>query len=633
MVPALLAVAVTVTSIVAIDPQEVRSAAPSYHGLPISPRNVCIKLLSSADASGALNFANDHPLIDPGVTPVAIAHGFFVYALTSSVDAELALDSLRRSSDVAIANPALLGRDGSDVYMTDQIIVKWRKEVSGQLRDSLNEQLTEIAEQPDPERPHHQFVRMRGGSETTALDVSDEFVASGLCEWAKPNLIWRPILNDVSHNFWPRQWNYRRNGIDSAGIDADSAWYLSKGSSNVTVAVIDIGFPWDSINGRVDHEDLSVSNPILGWDVVGESFADPLADSNPYFPCSGPPPWVDRPCNCSHGIEVLGLIAADQSDTIGIRGLAPKCDFVAIKVLDDNNGWTTDSLFAEAFRYAWQTAGAQVVSISIGATPDVYGGWSDTTKSWIWYDELYLMYQNGITVCAAAGNLGGDVEPPADGAGVFAVGATDSADALWFYSAHGGRLDFVAPAGGHPADRTDCPDSLSNFWTLDVMGDSGYVPDRSGGECGDSKNYECRGTGTSVAAPEVAGLSALILSRRSDFISSGDPRAIVFDIIKNTCDDLGAQGPDDDYGYGRINVFRAMCAVSRGDCNWDGLLNVSDCVLVFDEVFRGGSAPALFAGLSDVNCDGNKSITDYTLLYNHVFRSGDPPGVCYEFSY
>lgn len=629
----LLAVAITIATTTIHDVEDSPSASTSSETPRISPTSVCIKLAESQDENRALEFANGHPLINPEIAPLRISHGFFVYTLIEGTSAATAFDSLRRSDDVAVVNPVLLGRDGSDVYMTDQIIVKWRDGVSQRLRDSLNQELTEIAELPDPARPQHQFVRMRGRSGKTAVEVSDEYVASGHCEWAKPNLIWRPILNVDTDNFWPRQWNYRRNGIDSAGIDADSAWYLSKGSPYVRVAVIDIGFPWDTSTNRVVHEDLNASNPVSGWDVVGGSVGDPLADADLYFPCTGPPPWVPRPCVCSHGLETLGLIAADQSDTVGIKGLAPQCSFVAIKALDDNNGLTTDSLFAAAFRYAWETAEAHVVSVSLGATPDYLGGWSDTLKSWIWYDELDLMRQNGIIVTVAAGNDGGAVEPPADGAGVFAIGATDTTDTRWYYSAYGGRLDFVAPAGGHPAGKPSCPDSISNFWTLDVMGDIGFVPTNAGGGCGSSGHYMCRGTGTSVAAPQVAGVAALILSRRPDFIGSGDARTIVYDILQNTCDDLGTAGKDTEYGYGRINAFRAMCAVSRGDANWDGILDILDCIKIYNEVFRGYPPPALYSGLSDANCDGVKDITDYYRVWDYVMNGAALPPICYLDNY
>jgi subtilisin family serine protease len=271
------------------------------------------------------------------------------------------------------------------------------------------------------------------------------------------------------------------------------------------------------------------------------------------------------------------------------------------------------------------------VSISLGASP-VFE-WSDTTKQWIWYDELDLMRQNGVIVCAAAGNFGYDVEPPADGPGVFAVGATDSSDVRWYYSAYGGRLDFVAPAGGHPADKTSCPDTLSNFWTLDIMGDTGFVPWQSGGECGDSKDFMCRGTGTSVAAPQVAGVAALILSRRPDFIGSGDARTIVYDILQNTCDDLGTAGKDTEYGYGRINAFRALCAVSRGDVDCDGVIDILDCIRIYNEVFRGYPPPALYPGLSDANCDGVKDINDYYRVWNYVMNGAAAPPICYLDNY
>lgn len=594
-------------------------------GLPVSNSQVCVKLLNGSSDDASLQFANDYGYIDAGEAPSALGVGFYIYRVNGSFPVAEVIDSLRANREVAVANPVYIGSDGSNVYATDRIIVKFRQEASGRERDSLNALFASVADIPDYDRPRHQYLTIRHGTGQNAADVCALYMESGLCEWAKPNFVWTPILNTIP--LWDKQWHFRNNGTDTAGIDADSAWYLSKGSAGIKVAVIDLGFPWDAANSRVAHEDLNASNPVSGYDVVGRTWYPPdnAPDNNPFWPCYSP---SQADCKCSHGIEVLGLLAADQSVNAGLRGLAPNCTYRAIKALADLDGQTTDSLFAAAFHYAWTTFGAHVVSTSLGYP--LYGG--DST---IWYDELADMAQNGIIVTVAGGNHGW-VEPPADAQGVFAVGATDMWDERWFYSAVGGRLDFVAPAGGttDTIPDWDCIDTMSEFWTLDIMGDSGFVPSMSGGACGSvTSHYMCRGTGTSVAAPQVAGVAALILSRRPDIVASGDPRTIVFDILKNTAEDLGTPLKDDEYGYGRINAFRAMCAVSRGDCNWDGIYNMPDLVAVLNEAVRGGSPPALFHGLSDINCDGIKNIQDYLRLQDYIFDGGTPPDVCYKFNY
>jgi len=131
---------------------------------------------------------------------------------------------------------------------------------------------------------------------------------------------------------------------------------------------------------------------------------------------------------------------------------------------------------------------------------------------------------------------------------VIAVGATDENDERWYYSNYGPELDVVAPSGGGY-------DEGVIMWTTDISGDDGCNPNAEhdpphGDVNGDY--YQWSG-GTSSATPEVAGLAGLILSVNSNLTSD----QVQF-IIERTSDDKGDPGRDDYYGWGRINVYKAM---------------------------------------------------------------------------
>jgi len=133
-------------------------------------------------------------------------------------------------------------------------------------------------------------------------------------------------------------------------------------------------------------------------------------------------------------------------------------------------------------------------------------------------------------VFASTGNDGAAVVSPASLPGVLAVGATDRTGALAPFSARGPQVVLVAPG----------TDIVSTF---------------NRGTDGKPGGYNVPATGTSFAAPIVAGAAALVWSKYPRLTAAG-----VLNRLIRTADDLGPPGRDDQTGFGELNVVRALTA-------------------------------------------------------------------------
>ncbi len=325
-------------------------------------------------------------------------------------------------------------------------------------------------------------------------------------------------------------------------IDANMAWFTSEGSEDVTVAVIDTGID-------LTHPDL-VNNIVAGYDFVNN-------DANPSYDVAGSG-------NASHGTHVAGIIAATANNAVGVAGVAPRVKIMPLRVLDDSgNG---NSLNAElAIEYAIDH-GAKVINMSLST------GSFDSS-----FDlSLGLAWQAGVTVVAAGGNnnLGLTLTPPQDPS--FNV------------------LDCVSPVCNDVVNITGQPGCVgtcdygnivlgvasidSSSVRYNGTGASDYnatVPDPSndtmlpidvaapgvGIESTIIGGYGTK-TGTSMAAPEVAGLAALLRSA-----SPGLTVTEVRDRIRAMTDNIDALQSATDcggatcagkVGTGRINAAHTV---------------------------------------------------------------------------
>jgi subtilisin len=230
-----------------------------------------------------------------------------------------------------------------------------------------------------------------------------------------------------------------------------------------------------------------------------------------------------------HGTHVAGIVAA-RDDGAGVVGAAPQAIVYALKVLDATGTGAFSSVIA-ALQWAVDN-GVQVTNNSYGSSQDP----GDIVRQA--FDNAEAA---GLLHVAAAGNSGtclgsGDnVEFPARYASVVAVAATDSLDASPCFSSTGPDVELSAP--GVEVNST--------------------IP--GGG-------YQLF-SGTSMAAPHVAGTAALILSQGvvSDTNGNGRVTDEVRQRLISTAQDLGAEGHDTWYGYGLVDARAATGATAPRD--------------------------------------------------------------------
>ncbi len=330
--------------------------------------------------------------------------------------------------------------------------------------------------------------------------------------------------------FFDLQW-----GHDA--VNAPEAWNAGVFGAGVRVAVLDDGI--DS-----DHPDLAPNlNVTLSTSFVpGETFE--YIENYPGDPFS-------------HGSHTSGTVAAADNG-IGTIGVAPEAELVMVKVLSSLTGSGSFEGVVEGIVYA-ADIDADVINMSLGAyfprTPDAKEVAVLTTAL---NRAAAYAYQNGTTIIASAGNEAADrdhdknwLSLPADSPHIisvsstapigWAVDPTTSLDEPVFYSNYGqSAIDFAAPGGNveYPGDESCTVAGLTRpCWVFDLVFSTG------------SAGSWYWAAGTSMAAPHVAGIAALIISE-----NGGDMHpAHVERELRRRADDLGKPGKDDIYGMGRVS--------------------------------------------------------------------------------
>lgn len=243
----------------------------------------------------------------------------------------------------------------------------------------------------------------------------------------------------------------------------------------------------------LDHPEFS-GRIVQGWDFVNN---DPYPDDDHW-----------------HGTHVAGIAGAQGNNNQGIAGVAWNVKIMPLKVLD-SQGHGYDYSVASAIVHAAYN-GAKILNMSLG------GEYSSQVLA----EAVDYAYRKGCILVAAAGNGGvNKVLYPAAYTQVIAVSAVNYYSYVTSYSNRGPEIEVAAPGGD------------KDGYVLST------VPD---------KNYGY-GIGTSMAAPHVAGLAALIWS-----VNPSLTAAQVRYCITSTAVDLGPPGHDPDYGYGVIDVKEAV---------------------------------------------------------------------------
>lgn len=331
-----------------------------------------------------------------------------------------------------------------------------------------------------------------------------------------------------------------------------------------------------------------------------------------------------------------GIIAAshttDSSEGMlsssGVISMNPHVLILPIKIFDDegSSAGVTDDELSDAIDYAW-THGADILSNSWNYRDPNKSDIPDLNRA---FERATVFGRNGLgcPVIFSSGNTDyvysdpSKVRYPARLPYCFAVGATRLNDYRWGYSCYGAELDMVGPSD----DGYTVP-----VWSLDQMGSLGWNPTYMS-DCpagGNDNDYDCHFSGTSASCPLVAGTVSLLMARNSTLNFEG-----YYYILRHSADtslDWGSISPPHiQYGWGRVDAFRAMLAITRGDANNDGLVNVGDCTYIVN-YYNGGPAPKPDILTGDANCDGDVGLADVVYLVAYIFKDGPPPEICFEY--
>ena len=281
-------------------------------------------------------------------------------------------------------------------------------------------------------------------------------------------------------------------------IHADQAWTKVKGAG-ITIAIVDTGID-------LGHPDLK-SKIVAHYDCTSGSCVGGAGAGND---------------DNGHGSHVAGIAAAVTGNGIGIAGVAPSAKLMAVKVLDSSGSGNCSNIVT-GIRWA-SDHGARVINLSLGpeiGLLDFILGNSCVTDL---QNAAAYAYGRGDVVVIAAGNqsLKSAYSSPA----LEVVGATGPQDEVASYSNTGANI--YAPGGNESGN---CIAQSTGTCILSTWMDNGYALDQ----------------GTSMAAPHISGLAALLLSE-------GYTNAQAVTRINNTADMIS--------GIPLANAARAVGATS-----------------------------------------------------------------------
>ena len=347
------------------------------------------------------------------------------------------------------------------------------------------------------------------------LQLVREFAARPDVEYAQLNYILRISDRTPNDPRYPEQWHYFSNGTgpgqSPGGINLPKAWDVSTGSNAIVVAVIDTGI-------LPNHPDIQGSpNLVAGYDMISDAFIGNDGggrDSDPTDPGDAAAAGECYPGSPAlpdswHGTHVAGTIGVGNTNNgIGVAGINWNVKLQAVRVLGKCGGTTAD--INDGIRWAAglsvpgvpsNSTPAKVINMSLGTPPGNPCSLSPSTQSAI--NDAVAM---GATVVVAAGNDATDASQvfPASCNNVITVAASDFRGHLAArYSNFGAAVEIMAPGGD--VRRDDNGDGRPDGVLSMVHPNAGTYAYYNG---------------TSMAAPHVAGVAALVLAQQPSLLPS-----------------------------------------------------------------------------------------------------------------
>ena len=376
------------------------------------------------------------------------------------------------------------------------------------------------------------LVAIDDNDNADAEATAEEYLElEGIVEYAQPNYqislddpsaatladaLYRSPTGQPNDPQFGQQWALNNLGQDGgkerADIDALKAWLKTRGSDKVVVAVLDTGVDYT-------HSDL-ITNMWIRPDSVPEYVDDELGSIDDIHGFDADANAGDPMDDNGHGTHCAGIIGAEGDNGVGIAGINWNVKIMPLKFLG-RGGFGSTKNAIESINYAIDRK-KHGVNIRV-----INASWGSTQYSRALEDAIRAAGDEGILFVAAAGNSSSDNDKRAhypsnyNLPNVISVAALDRTDTLASFSNFGAKTVHIAAPGR---------DILST-WLGDVYRDA---------------------SGTSMAAPQVSGVAALILASESR-ISVGKLRERILSSVDkiSTLDGKVASG-------GRLNAAKAL---------------------------------------------------------------------------
>ncbi|MDF9761719.1 bacillopeptidase F [Peribacillus simplex] len=315
------------------------------------------------------------------------------------------------------------------------------------------------------------------------------------------------------------EWNIKQ-------IDAPSAWKLGYDGTGTVVATIDSGVEWnhpalkEKYRGYDPEHPNNPTNEFNWYDAVG-------GESEPYD-------------DVDHGTHVTGTMVGSESSGTNQIGVAPGAKWIAVKAFSEYGG-TYESLL-KAGEWILAPKDAEGNPHPEMAPDVVNNSWSGQSGIDEWYRDIVKAWKAAdIFPEFSAGNgivKPGSIANPANYPESFATGATDSNNILANFSLQG------------PSPYNEVKPEI----TAPGANIRSSIP---------RKEYKGGWNGTSMAAPHVSGVVALLKQANSS-LTVDELEKVLMDTATPLTDSTFPTSPNNGYGYGLVNAFKAVKVVAEG---------------------------------------------------------------------
>lgn len=292
-----------------------------------------------------------------------------------------------------------------------------------------------------------------------------------------------------------KQWDMKAG---AGGMNVEPARDIATGKG-IVVGVVDTGI--------TSHPDLD-ANILPGYDMISDAGAARDGDGRDSDP-SDMGDWMEATDRCNpyrvfqpssfHGSHVAGTIAAIANNGIGIAGVAPDAKIVPVRVLGHCGGYTSDIIDGMLWAAGISVPGAptnanpaNVINLSLGGPGSC---------SYAQQQAVDKITAKGVTIVVAAGNNAKNASGfnPANCSGVITVASNGPTGDMSYFSNYGSTIEIMAPGGDMSKAQSD-----------------GILSTVSLGQRGPTTSGYSYMQGTSMAAPHVAGLAALLYQVKPD---------------------------------------------------------------------------------------------------------------------